>query len=272
MHIALTGASGFVGRTLQKHFNVVSHIHRDDSVEEIVEKLQGVEIVINLAGAPIVKRWSEAYKRVLYESRIETTKRLVEGINKSSVKQFISTSAIGIYPNGKACDESCQSYSNDFLGDLTQAWEHGAKQCNKPTAILRFGVVLDEGGGALKQMLLPFKLGLGGVIGNGKMMMSWVTLDDLVRMYAHIMTHHLEGTYNAVSPTPVTNTTFTKALGKALHRPTFFPLPTFVLSLLYGEGASVLTDSKEVYPKAIEKSGFNFNAPTIEEAFKGMLG
>jgi uncharacterized protein (TIGR01777 family) len=188
-------------------------------------------------------------------------------MNQSRVKQFISTSAIGIYPNHKKCDESCKQYSKDFLGVLTQAWEHEAKQCHKSTAILRFGVVLGKDGGALKQMLPPFKLGLGGVIADGKMMMSWITLEDLVRMYKYIINCHLEGTYNAVSPTPVTNAVFTKILGKVLKRPTFLPLPKFVLSLLYGEGASVLTDSKEVYPKGMEKAGFKFSAPTIEEAF-----
>ena len=265
--IALTGASGFVGKEIQKYFPDTVIIKRDDNEAEISKKLQDVDVVINLAGAPIVKRWSEAYKKVLYSSRIETTKRVVSAINKSDISYFISTSAIGIYPNDMPCDERCTEADKGFLGTLCQAWEAEAHQCTKPTAILRFGVVLGKEGGALQKMLLPFKLGLGGTIGNGEMMMSWIALSDLMRMYQYLVENKLEGVFNAVSPTPVNNTTFTESLGKALHRPTFLPLPAFVLNLLYGEGASVLLDSKEVYPRTILDKGFVFHFDNITTLF-----
>ena len=264
--IALTGANGFVGKHLQNVFSHVVVLHRDDSVVTLLDKLKDVDVVINLAGAPIVKRWSESYKRVLYESRIETTRKLVEAVNQSEVKYFISTSAIGIYPNDKRCDESSIEYANDFLAKLCSDWEQEASKCIKPTAIVRFGVVLGKDGGALKKMLLPFRLGLGGVIGDGKMMTSWIHISDLLKMYQFLIAHKLEGVYNAVSPHPVSNSTFTKALGKALSRPTFMPLPIFVLKAMYGEASCVLTDSKEVYPKKIETLGFVFEYDTIDSA------
>ncbi len=269
--IALTGANGFVGKHLQNTFSHVVVLHRNDSVATLVDKLKGVDVVINLAGAPIVKRWSESYKRVLYESRVGTTRKLVEAVNQSEVKYFISTSAIGIYPNDKACDEYTTEYADDFLAKLCMDWEREASKCVKPTAILRFGVVLGKDGGALQKMLLPFKLGLGGVIGDGKMMTSWIHIADLLKMYQFLIDHKAEGVYNAVAPLPVTNSTFTKALGKALNRPTFMPLPMFLLKAMYGEASCVLTDSKEVYPKKIEALGFVFEYNTIDDALVDIL-
>lgn len=271
MKVAITGASGFVSSHLTQTFSNFVSIHRNDTEDEILKKLDGVGVVFNLAGAPIVKRWSEAYKKVLISSRVDTTRRLVNAINKSEVKQLISTSAIGAYPDGSAYDESFTGYGDDFLASLTQEWENEANKCNKPTAIIRFGVILGVDGGALAQMLTPFKFGVGGIIGDGKMMMSWIDVADLVRIYEHIVEHKLTGIYNATAPEPVTNHTYTKALGKALNRPTIFPLPEFVLKLLFGEGSSVLTGSKEVYPKALRESGFIFKYPDINSSLKHLL-
>ena len=271
MKVALTGASGFVGTALQKVFGNNVTIDRDDSDAEILQKLEGVDVVINLAGAPIIKRWSDPYKRVLKQSRIQTTEKLVNAVNQSNVKHFISTSAIGIYPDDFSCDELCNVYANDFLGELSQAWEYEAHKCKKPTAILRFGVVLGKNGGALAQMLTPFRLGVGGIISNGKMMTSWIDIDDLVGIYRFIIEKGLSGTFNATAPNPVSNYTFTKALGKALNRPTILPIPEFVLRIMYGEAASVLTGSKTVYPKAITEAGYQFKYPTIETSLAHIL-
>ena len=271
MKIALTGAHGFVGSALRKKFSDHIVINRDDTPQEIVKKLQGVNAVFNLAGAPIIKRWSESYKNTLLTSRIETTRKLVNAINQSDVKHFVSTSAIGVYPNDAGYDESFNGYTDDFLGELTQAWEEEASNCIKPSAVVRFGVVLGKDGGALAQMLTPFKLGVGGIIGDGSMMTSWIDIDDLVSIYEYILDNTLTGTYNATSPNPISNCVFTKALGKVLQRPTFFPIPEFVLKVLFGEGSSVLTDSKEIYPKALLKSGFVFKYIDIETSLKHLL-
>jgi len=268
MKIAMTGATGFVGSALRKHFSDCVIIKRDDSLDTIITKLKDVDVVINLAGAPIIKRWSASYKHILLESRIETTKKLVEAIYQSNVKQFISTSAVGIYPDDASCDEDCEKVADDFLGSLATLWERTALTCNKPTAILRLGIVLSQEGGALAQMLTPFRLGLGGTIGNGKMMMSWISIEDLVGVYTFLIDEHLSGIYNAVAPTPIDNCTFTKALGKAVHRPTLFPLPECVLKLIFSEGAIVLTGSKEIYPRALLDAGYTFKHARIEEALK----
>jgi len=270
MKIALNGASGFVASHLKEKFSDFVVLKRDDSEDEIVQKLKGVDAVFNLAGAPIIKRWSETYKKVLLESRVETTKKLVNTINKSQIKHFISTSAIGAYPDGKF-DESYGGYGDDFLGSLAKQWEEEAYRCNKPTTIIRFGVILGSDGGALKEMLLPFKLGVGGIIGDGKMMTSWIDVKDLVSIYEYVLQKKLTGILNATAPHPVSNFEFTKALGKELKRPTIFPLPLFVLKLLFGEGATVLTASKEIYPKRLQESGFEFKYPNIQTSLAHLL-
>lgn len=266
MKVALTGANGFVGSHLMKIFTNNVVINRNDTEEQILKKLDGVYAVFNLAGAPIIKRWSKAYKKVLLSSRIDTTKKIVNAINKSDVKYFISTSAIGAYPDGAAFDDDYEGYGDDFLGSLTSQWEEEANKCTKLTTVVRFGVILGSDGGALAQMLPPFKLGVGGIIGDGKMMTSWIDIEDLVRIYEYILQTQLTGIINATAPNPVTNYVFTKALGKQLHRPTLFPLPEFVLKLLFGEGATVLTGSKEVYPKRLLESGFEFKYKEINSS------
>jgi len=271
MKVAITGASGFVGTALQSHFQECVIIDRKDDIPMIVKKLAGVEVVINLAGAPIIKRWSDPYKKILLSSRIHTTETLVKAINKSDIKHFISTSAIGIYPDDDACDESCTEVSGDFLGLLASKWESEAQRCEKPTTILRFGVILGKNGGALAQMLTPFKLGVGGIIGDGKMMTSWIHMDDLMGIYRYIIDKKLTGIFNATAPNPVSNYTFTKALGKALKRPTVLPIPEFVLGIMYGEAASVLTGSKEIYPKNILDAGYTFTYTNIEDALSQIV-
>ncbi len=271
MKIALTGASGFVGAVLQKTFDDCVIINRDDIEARILRKLKGVDVVINLAGAPIIKRWSDPYKKVLLQSRIETTRKLVSAVNQSNVEHFISTSAIGIYPDDIPCDESTSKCANDFLGTLAREWETEAMLCHKPTTILRFGVILGPEGGALTQMLTPFRMGLGGPIGNGKMMTSWIDMADLMKIYQFVIERRLSGVFNAVSPNPVSNYTLTKTLGAVLHRPTVLPIPEFMLRLMYGEAASVLTGSKEVYPRALLNEGFIFDYPELEESLHHLL-
>ncbi len=271
MKIAISGASGFIGTHVRKRFidNVV--IHRDDSEEEILVKLQNVDVVINLAGAPVVQKWDEEYKKELILSRIETTRKIVNVINKSEVKQFISASAVGIYPNDKSCDESCKDVAKDFLSELVQKWEIEANRCEKTTTILRFGMVLGTDGGAFGAMLPTFKLGLGGIIGNGMMMTSWIDIEDVLRICEFVIDKRLDGVYNAVSPNPITNFAYTKAIGKALFRPTFFPLPLMIAKMIFGEGAIVLSGSKEIYPKALQKKGFEFNYPDIKSSLRHLL-
>ncbi len=273
MKVAISGVSGFVGSALKKSFEDVVEISRQDFSDRNLDKIKDCDILINLAGAPIIGRWTPEYKRELYNSRIDTTKALVEAMQDSSIKHFISTSAVGFYPEDKPCDEQiCSGGGDDFLANLCRDWEKEALKAPVDTAIVRLGIVLGKGGGALKEMEKPFLLGVGGPIGNGKAWFSWIDLEDLVAIMHFLIDQKATGTYNATAPNPVTNKAFTKALAGALHRPAFIPVPKFALQLLYSEGASVLTGSKRVYPTALKDKGFVFTCKNVQESLERIYG
>jgi len=268
MKVAIIGGNGFVGNYLQKEFKNNIIINKKN-FDENKNKIKECDIVINLAGATILHRWDEKYKKLLYSSRIDTTKKIVKLINQddSKVKHFISTSAIGIYEDNCECDEG-SSIGSSFLSNLAYDWEKAANMCNKTTTILRFGVVIAKDGGALKKMLLPFKLGLGGTIGDGNMNFSFIDMKDLMKIYHFVIENHIKGSFNAVSPNPTTNYEFTKVLGRVLKRPTIFPLPKFIIKLIFGEGSSVLLSSQKVYPTKLLKKGFEFEYDTIDKSLE----
>jgi uncharacterized protein len=283
MKIAIAGASGFVGTTLtqnfiQKGFEVIQ-LQRDQikDIPTLSNLLNGCDVVINLSGANIIHRWSQEYKKILYSSRIDTTKNLIQGINSSQIKPkiFISTSAVGIYDNKGIYSEENFQYSDDFLANLCKDWEEEALKASDlgvRTLIFRFGIVLGSDGGALSQMLTPFKLGVGGTIGDGSQAFSFIHIEDLVNSYLYaIQNSSLEGIYNLTAPIPTTNKELTKALGKVLNRPTFLPLPEFVLNLIFGEGAKVLTDGQSAIPTRLQQSGFEFKYQTIQETLENLL-
>lgn len=271
MKIALTGASGFVGSHLRKRFPDHVVIGRNDDADTLAKRLEGVDAVINLAGAPIIKRWNDPYKKVLRESRIVTTSKIVRAIDNSKVKHLVSTSAIGIYPDDTRCDESCATLGSDFLANLAKEWEQKAMACSKPTTILRFGVVLGTEGGALAQMLQPFRFCLGGPIGKGVMMTSWIDIEDLMRVYDFVISRRSAGIYNAVSPNPVSNYTLSRELSRLFGCPFMIPIPVFMIMLMYGEAAKVLTGSKLVYPQRLTEEGFKFEYPSIKESLKHLI-
>lgn len=281
--IAITGASGFIGRYMRSYFKAkgfdVLPLGRKDTQKDITEftkVLEGVDIIINLAGAPIIHKWNDAYKKVLYDSRIITTKKIVTAMSnmKKKPELFVSTSAIGIYATNGPMSESDYTYSDNFLAKICKDWEAEAQRADDFTrvVIFRFGVVLGKGGGALSKMLPSFKLGIAGTIGDGSEPFSWVHISDLLNAYLFIFDHKdLKGIFNLCSPNPVTNKVLTKTLGKILHRPTVIPLPKFVLRLLFSEGATVLTEGQCVIPERLLKHHFIFNYPTIEEALREVL-
>lgn len=278
--VAISGASGFVGQSLQ-HYLLNNHmqpipIPRDTLKDKakLIRVIEGCDIIINLSGASIIGRWSEHYKKLLYHSRIDTTKRLVEAMetSKSKPELFISTSAIGIYPQDRAYSEEDTLLADDFLANLCKDWEAEAlkaKELGIRTVIFRLGIVLGKEGGALAKMLTPFRLGIGGVIGDGQQPFSYININDLTRAY-HFMIEHtnLAGIFNLTTPNPTTNRGMTKALGKHLNKPTILPLPSFVLKLLLGEGSSILTGGQTVLPKRLLKSGFIFEYETIDRAIE----
>ena len=284
MKIAMSGASGFVGTRLSEAFREAGYevipIARDDfmrGVERVRGLISGAEVVVNLAGAPIIARWSERYKRELYSSRIDTTRMMVqcmEGIKQQErPSTFISTSAVGIYANGdKAHTESDYEYAGDgFLGMLARDWEKEADRAGGlgiRTVILRFGIVLSPEGGALAKMLVPFRLGLGGRVGSGKQYVSWMHMDDLIGVFRHVIDSSMRGVYNLTSPGPVTNAEFTQALGRVLRRPAILWVPEFALKAQFGEGAQVLTEGQRVLPQRLLQEGYEFLHEEIFESLQ----
>ncbi len=280
-NIVISGASGFVGTNLIKMFQNEGYnpiaLKREDlkDINKLTNLINGAKAVINLAGASIIGRWSEEYKKILYNSRLNTTSAIIQAIHNCETKPeiLISTSAVGIYSNKRKYNELNIEYANDFLANLCSDWENKAleaKVFGVRTIIFRFGIVLGDGG-ALAKMLLPFKLGLGGTIGDGSQAFSFIHIKDLVNAYKFALEKPLEGVYNLTAPIPTTNKGLTLALGKTLHRPTIFPVPEFLLKLIFGEGAKVLTDGQSVEPKRLQDAGFVFEFKTIEETVENLL-
>jgi uncharacterized protein len=244
--------------------------------------LEGVDAVIHLAGESISRRWTRALKKRILDSRAKGTKLLADALAKLTrpPKVLVSTSAIGIYGDragSETLDETAAPASDDFLADVCKQWEAAtapAAAAGIRVVELRVGIVLSGAGGALKEMLTPFKLGLGGKIGSGKQVMSWIDIDDLVFAYQQaLFDTSLSGPVNAVAPNPVTNREFSKTLGHVLHRPSFAPLPGFVVKLMFGEmGKSLLLGGARVAPARLAGAGFQFAHPTLEDALRHQLG
>ncbi|MCT7580858.1 TIGR01777 family oxidoreductase [Aliarcobacter butzleri] len=278
--IAISGANGFVGTSLTNFFSSFRYkivpLSRDilNNKSKLEEVLNSTDIVINLAGANIINRWSESYKKLLYSSRIDTTSKIVNAISSISNKPklLISTSAVGIYDNKSIYDEN-GSFSNDFLSNLCQDWEKEALKAKSEAtkvAIFRFGIILGKDGGALQKMITPFKFGLGGTIGSGKQAFSFIHISDLLNAYKFVIENDYDGVFNLTAPTPTTNKGLTLALGKTLKRPTILPVPEFVLKLIFSEGARVLTDGQSAIPKKLLDLGFEFKFKTIEETIENL--
>lgn len=282
MKVLISGSTGLVGKHLSvalksKGFEVVSAGRVDfaSGAAALAEKVNKVDIVVNLAGAPVVARWSDAYKKEIEDSRFQTTAMLAEAITLAAKKPrlFISTSAVGIYPDGEVFTEANARPGDDFLAKVCTEWESRAMKAAKETkvAIFRLGIVLAADGGALQKMLLPFKMGLGGPIASGKQGFSWIHLSDLVNAYLFVIERQLQGVFNLTSPRPTDNATYTGALGKVLHRPVIMPIPAFALKLVFGEGALMLTSGQKAIPENLLKAGFVFEHPDIEEALADLL-
>jgi hypothetical protein len=303
MKILITGATGFVGKKLTDKLIADGHtIHiltrnKRKAKKKFpflkvnvyewnnyltlppAEAFVGISGVINLMGENIAAhRWSDHQKKILKESRVDATKNLVKQIEATQVTPldfYIQASAIGIYPvnNALVLDEY-SPLGDNFLATLCKEWEDACTPLTKTNrfVIVRTGVVLEKDGGALKKMLPPFLLGLGGTIGNGMQVMSWIHRDDLVMIYqSSVMNRHYQGIINATAPHPVTNRDFTKALGSTLHRPTLIPIPTLPLKIAFGEMSSIILDSQSVISKRLTDWGFHFLYPRISQALNAIF-
>lgn len=288
MNILITGGSGFIGQALvaslkSHHLTLLTRNKRKtskrlgtshDYIEDLqnLTHLNGFDLVINLAGEPIVaRRWSQKHR--ICHSRWDTTAKLTSLIqdSQSPPSCFISASAVGFYgAHGKEMLDEHTPPHSEFSHDVCATWEGLAIQAQSEqtrVCILRTGIVLGKNGGALKKMVIPFRLGLGGPIGDGEQGMSWVHLDDLIKLiHFMIKTPTAHGIFNATSPHPVSNKVFSQALGQAVNRSANLTMPTWVLNLLLGEMAQLMTQGQYVLPKRALQAGFSFRFKEIHSA------
>lgn len=279
MKIAITGASGFIGRALSNRLRSGGHSVTAVSLRAApgAESFPVCDAVVHLAGEPVAQRWTRAARERIRGSRIQGTRALVAAMRDRPPPVLISASAVGYY--GSRGDELLTEEAApgvDFLGAVAASWEREARAAETfgvRVVTPRIGVVLGRGGGALDRMTLPFRLGIGGRLGSGEQWMSWIHLDDLTALLEFaIATPSLRGPLNAVAPRPVTNAGFTRELARALQRPAIFPVPAFALKLLFGEMSQVLLGSQRVIPEAALRAGFRFRYSDVGPALAAALG
>ena len=291
--VAITGATGLIGRALAARLErdgasvvrigrgVSSQVRWDVDRDELdPQQLAGVTAVVHLAGAPIAERWTDAHKAAIRESRVRGTALVSRtlGAMATPPRVLISGSAIGIY--GSRADEVLTEDSElgtDYLAEVGKAWERatmGAEAAGVRVVHLRTGIVLSPAGGALGKLLLPFKLGVGGPVGDGRQWMSWIGLHDQVEMICWAIANSaVHGPLNAVAPNPVTNAEFASVLGAVLHRPAILPVPAFALTLAFGEMAeATLLASQRVRPQRALAAGFPFAEEGLAGALRRELG
>jgi uncharacterized protein (TIGR01777 family) len=297
MKFLVTGSSGLIGSDLvaalkDRGHQVIRLVRSEDQLSDNrllwdpehhelnMADFEGFDVVINLAGENIASGlWTEAKKKKIRDSRVLTTHMLCEllaMLNKPP-KILVNASAVGYY--GDRGDEILDENSlpgTGFLAEVCQKWEEATKPASDKgirVILLRFGAILSSKGGVLGKMRLPFKLGLGGVIGSGKQYMSWISIDDLIGVVLHVISNDsLSGPVNTVTPEPVTNKEFTKTLGKTLNRPTILPVPAFAVKLIFGEmGDELLLSSTKAVPSKLEASDYTFLYPDLASALKHLL-
>ena len=301
MRALVTGATGFVGPRLLELLNrpviltrSATRAHealagRDIEVREFdlnkgsppLSMLEGIDAVFHLAGESVATgRWTKKRKQRIRDSRVLGTRHLVEALGQLPVGQrarvLVSASAVGYYGSrGEETLTEESSPGDDFLADVCRDWEREAARAAElgiRTAMLRMGIVLGSGGGALAKMLPPFRLGVGGRLGNGRQWMPWIHVEDLAALFLHAATTEtIHGPVNAVAPELVRNHEFTKTLAKVLHRPAVFPVPYIGLRILFGEFAQVLFASQKVEPRVAKESAFSYRYARLEEALRSAL-
>ncbi len=293
MRVLVTGASGFIGTALIGALREAGHdaialvrrpprqgaaeIQWDPGGAIDGTKFSGADAVVHLAGESVAAgRWNAQRKARILNSRVQGTQTIAASIARANPRPLVlvSASANGIYGDtGDRIVTEADPPGSTFLAGVGRQWEQStqaARAAGIRTVMLRIGMVLSGKGGALPRMLLPFRMGVGGRLGDGRQWMSWITLDDLIALFLHALTtESLSGPVNAVAPTPVTNAEFTRVLGAVLHRPTLFPVPAFVVRAAFGEmGDELLLASNRAVPQAALQSGFEFRYPEIRGALE----
>jgi uncharacterized protein (TIGR01777 family) len=302
MKIVIAGGTGFIGRQvsqflihsghsvtlLSRHTPADKHlvnIHARHiqwagcAQEAWAQECEGADVVINLSGAPIAdSRWTKKRKQELIESRVQSTKALLQAVSswKNKPHTFMTASGIGFYGDrGEEVVNESSTPGEGFLRELCQAWEGAAMEgeaLGLRVIPIRIGMVLGPDGGALSKMTLPFRLFLGGPILPGTQFVSWIHREDLARLILFLITHStIRGPVNAVAPEPVTMQDFCTALGKAMNRPSWFPVPEFVLRMTLGELATMLTTGQRVHPLKALEAGFSYSYATLQPALDSLF-
>jgi uncharacterized protein len=285
LKIRITGISGYLGKKIEEELKKRGHevlgIERRliyGSLTTLSKEIEGTDVVINLAGAPILQRWTERKKILIHESRVRTTRNLVKAIHlmpqHEQPKKFISASAIGIYKSGFQHNENSANFDEGFVGKVVQDWENASSELPSHIQknILRIGLVLGKEAKTITNLLLPFKLGLGATIGNGKQPFPFIHEKDVISAFIWAVENSdKSGIFNLVAPENISNKEFTKALAKTLNRPAIFSIPEFVLKVVLGEAAVLLTESPTVEPKNLLEARFEFRYPDIKDALKEIV-
>ena len=300
MKILITGATGLVGQELVKlclaksytvHYlttsktKIVSEsnykgFYWNPSTQEIDENcLKGIDVIINLAGASISKKWTASHKKAILNSRIDSLRLLHRLLSENNhrVKQLCSASALGIYPSSftEKYDESYEIVSSSFLGEVVKTWENTVnsfQSIDLVITIIRIGIVLSKEGGALAEMTKPIKLGLGAPLSSGNQWQSWIHITDLANMFLFVLEQKLSGIYNAAASSPVTNSKMTRVIARQLKKSLFLPnVPTFMMKLILGEMSAIVLESQYLRNDKIKKDGFVFKYDTLEIALKECL-
>ncbi|MCU4188744.1 TIGR01777 family oxidoreductase [Flavobacterium sp. HXWNR29] len=300
MTVLITGATGLVGQELVNlllqngytiHYlstsksklvsqnNYKGFFWNPKKAEIDTNALTGVEVIIHLAGANVAKKWTTAYKEEIIESRVLSTQLLYQTLQKNShqVKQIISASAVGIYPDSLTdiYHETDLDIDVSFLGNVVKQWENEVSQFEKLEIIvskIRIGIVLAKNGGALQEMAKPIQYGVGAAFGSGEQYQSWIHVQDLVAIFQFVMENQLAGVYNGVAPYPVTNSELTKAIAKTLGKPLFLPnIPKFVMKLILGEMHQILFSSQHVSCRKLLDENFQFKFASLDKALNDLL-
>ncbi|NOU86859.1 TIGR01777 family protein [Paenibacillus sp. LMG 31460] len=294
MKIAVTGGSGFIGKRLIVHLQQQGHevINISRSPRAVVEHVRtvtwdqlktdssafaGLDAIVNLAGESINQRWTAAAKERIVGSRLKAAEQVAQLIERMEVKPKVVVNASGMSIYGtsetETFDERSPHRPVDFLSRVVEQWEGAADQIQGTRIVkVRVGLVLDGKEGAFPKMALPYKLGVGGPIGSGKQWLSWIHIDDMVRLIDFcIQNEAIIGPVNATAPNPVTNREFGRALAKAMRRPNLFPLPAFILKMVFGELSTLLLEGQKVLPRALLEHGFTFKYSFVDKALADIV-